>query len=100
VGWVNYLVIVGIVGVQGIYDIPGIIETYGHIQMYQDFTRMAFTDDEKVLGEFNSLVVEGCIAHVYHAATKYTTPSVSHHPESKRSVGECGTGCEFHDAFG
>jgi acetyl esterase/lipase len=27
--------IVGIVGVQGIYDIPGIIETYGHIQMYQ-----------------------------------------------------------------
>jgi hypothetical protein len=40
--------IVGIVGVQGIYDIPGIINSFGHIQMYQDFTRMAFTDDEKV----------------------------------------------------
>jgi hypothetical protein len=48
----NRKMIVGIVGVQGIYNIPGIIKSYGHIQMYQDFTRMAFTNDEKVSASF------------------------------------------------
>lgn len=38
----------GVIGVEGIYDIPKLIRTHGHIPMYLEFTTMAFTADESI----------------------------------------------------
>ena len=42
---------VGILGVEGIYDIPVLIQSFTHIPIYRTFVRGAFGDDEQVWKE-------------------------------------------------
>ena len=37
-----------VVGIEGIYDIPKLFETHGHIDLYNDFIKMAFTDNREL----------------------------------------------------
>ncbi|KAL3895310.1 MAG: hypothetical protein SGCHY_004777 [Lobulomycetales sp.] len=51
--------ILGVVGVQGIYDIPLLVATFGHIPMYQEFVRMAFSNDEQVWRDASPINMRG-----------------------------------------
>jgi hypothetical protein len=44
--------IVGMVGVEGIYNINGLYEKFGHIPMYKEMIEMAFTDNRTVFSFF------------------------------------------------
>lgn len=42
---------IGILGVEGIYHVPVLIQSFGHISIYQKLVRGAFGDDEKIWKE-------------------------------------------------
>lgn len=77
--------IVGVVGVEGIYNIPGFDKKFGHLEMYREIVDMAFGESEFVcFGFLIVLVVEGWFSISSETSSANVPACLSYYPLYRR----------------